>query len=203
MLWPQNFKKYNLLCWDDEDFCLEGEGGLVICRWGELGLGKRRRNRRGEGRYKRHILTFSDRLTDWNIPSAILTEKSTRHPYGSAFQIPWWFHWYFQRWIGHVTRTDLPFKSLGDSVNIFDGELVTSLYGSSILNPSVILSEKITRQNRHVSDPPFFFLNSELFVYNSVVLSVIIDRITDVKSFVGNFDLKLPKEIVCRWFRCY
>jgi hypothetical protein len=35
-------------------------GGLVFCRWGELGLGRRRRNRGGEGRQSRHILTFSD-----------------------------------------------------------------------------------------------------------------------------------------------
>jgi len=27
-----------------------GGGGLVVCRWGELGLGRRRRNRGGEGR---------------------------------------------------------------------------------------------------------------------------------------------------------
>jgi len=26
-----------------------GEGGLVVCSWGELGLGRRRRNRGGEG----------------------------------------------------------------------------------------------------------------------------------------------------------
>jgi len=31
------------------DFCLGGRG-LVVCRWGELGLGGRRRNRGGEGR---------------------------------------------------------------------------------------------------------------------------------------------------------
>jgi hypothetical protein len=37
-----------------------GEGGLVVCRWGELGLGRRRRNRGGEGQQRGHILTFSD-----------------------------------------------------------------------------------------------------------------------------------------------
>jgi len=30
-------------------FFFGGEGGLVVCRWGELGLGRRRRNRGGEG----------------------------------------------------------------------------------------------------------------------------------------------------------
>jgi hypothetical protein len=30
-------------CWGG--FLFEGEGGLVVCRWRELGLGRRRRNR--------------------------------------------------------------------------------------------------------------------------------------------------------------
>jgi len=33
-----------------EIFVWGGGGGLVVCRWGELGLGRRRRNRGGEGR---------------------------------------------------------------------------------------------------------------------------------------------------------
>jgi hypothetical protein len=37
-----------------------GEGGLLVCRWGELGLGRRRRNRGGEGWWSGHILTFTD-----------------------------------------------------------------------------------------------------------------------------------------------
>jgi hypothetical protein len=39
-------------------------GGLVVCRWGELGLGRKRRNRGGEGRWSGHILTFTDGFTD-------------------------------------------------------------------------------------------------------------------------------------------
>jgi len=39
-------------------------GGLVVCRWGEFGLGRRRRNRRGEGRQSGHILTFLDGFTN-------------------------------------------------------------------------------------------------------------------------------------------
>jgi hypothetical protein len=35
------------------------------------------------------------------------------------------------------------------------------------LNPSVILSEKITRQNLHVRDPPFFY-DEKFSVRNSV-----------------------------------
>jgi len=41
-----------------------GGGGLVVCRWGELGLGRRRRNRGGEGRWSGHILTFTDGFLD-------------------------------------------------------------------------------------------------------------------------------------------
>jgi hypothetical protein len=59
---------------------------------GELGLGRRRRNRGGEGWQRGHMLTFSDGFTD-------------------GF-------------------------SIGDSV----GKINTSLYGSAISNPSVILS---------------------------------------------------------------
>jgi len=31
-----------------------GEGGLVVCRWGELRLGRRKRNMGGEGRWSGH-----------------------------------------------------------------------------------------------------------------------------------------------------
>jgi len=41
-----------------------GGGGLVVCRWGELGLGRRRRNRGGEGWWSGHILTFTDGFPD-------------------------------------------------------------------------------------------------------------------------------------------
>jgi hypothetical protein len=52
---------------------------------------------------------------------------------------------------------ELLFESPGDSIGIFIGELVTSLYGADILNPMVIPSVKNTRNNLHVSEPPFFF----------------------------------------------
>jgi hypothetical protein len=39
-------------------------GGLVVCRWGELRLGRKRRNRGGKGRQRGHILTFFDGFTD-------------------------------------------------------------------------------------------------------------------------------------------
>jgi len=47
------------------------EGGLVVCSRGELGWGRRRRNRGGKGRQSAHILTFADGLTDGCIPSVI------------------------------------------------------------------------------------------------------------------------------------
>jgi hypothetical protein len=36
--------------------------GLVVCRWGELRIGRRKTNRGGEGRRRGHILTFADGL---------------------------------------------------------------------------------------------------------------------------------------------
>ena len=64
-----------------------GEGGLVVCRWGELGLGKRRRNRGGEGRQSYHILTFSDGnfVGDYVGDSDKNIDTS---PYGSAISNP-------------------------------------------------------------------------------------------------------------------
>jgi len=57
----------NITCRADmREIFFRGEGGLVVCRWGELGLGRRRRNRGGEGRQSCHILTFSDGFTDGN-----------------------------------------------------------------------------------------------------------------------------------------
>jgi hypothetical protein len=68
MLWPQNLKKYDLLCWEEGDFFL---GGLVVCSRGALGWGRRKRNRGGEGRQSGHILTFVDGITDELLLSVI------------------------------------------------------------------------------------------------------------------------------------
>jgi len=105
---------------------------------------------------------------------------------------------WFWRTHKHVIVRICHFKSLGESVGNLNGEPVTSLYGLSFW----VRRKKITRQNLHVSDPPFFF-NSETFpfVILSVELrtengpSVVTDWITDGKVSVGNFDLKLPTEI--------
>jgi len=57
--------------------------GLFVCSRGELGWGRRRRNRGGEGRQSGHILTFADGITDGLllsvIPSAILKVNQSRH----------------------------------------------------------------------------------------------------------------------------
>ena len=51
-------------CAEMREIFVWGGGGLVVCRWGGLGLGRRRRNRGGEGRQRGHLLTFSDGFTD-------------------------------------------------------------------------------------------------------------------------------------------
>ena len=72
-------------------FFLGGEGGLVVCKWGELGLGRRRRNRRGEGRQSCHILTFSDGFTDGNSVGYYVGDSDGNvdmSPYRSAISNP-------------------------------------------------------------------------------------------------------------------
>ena len=84
-------------------------------------------------------------------------------------------------------RTDLLFKSLGDSVGIFNGAPVTSpvrIWHFKSVGDSVGIVDgeqvpsrvrlpgfhsvgKITRQNLHATYPPFF-INSEFSVSNSV-----------------------------------
>jgi len=68
-----------------------GEGGLVVCRWGELGLGRRRRNRGGEGRWSGHILTFTDSFPDGiSIGETVADSEGTidTSPHGSAISNP-------------------------------------------------------------------------------------------------------------------
>jgi hypothetical protein len=67
---------------------LGGEGGLVVYRWRELGLGRRRRkNRGGEGWQRGHILTFSDGFTDGKAVGDS-DGKIDTSPYGSAISNP-------------------------------------------------------------------------------------------------------------------
>jgi hypothetical protein len=68
-----------------------GERGLVVCRWGELGLGRRRRNRGGEGQQRGHILTFTDGFTGGHsIDETVGDSDGTidTSPYGSAISNP-------------------------------------------------------------------------------------------------------------------
>jgi len=63
-------------------------GGLVVCRWGELGLGRRRG---GEGWQSCHILTFSDSFTDGNSVGNDVGDSDGNidtSPYGSAISNP-------------------------------------------------------------------------------------------------------------------
>ena len=204
-------QEIQLLRW--ERFLFGGEGGLVICRWGDLGLGRRRRNGGGECRQGGHIFTFFDGLTDGFIPSVTpsLIVTGNRHvtahtcffkSLGDSIGIFW-------RCTCHVTHTDLAFKSIGESIGIFVGEPVTlpvqvpsfESVGDSVGN--------ITRQNLHVSNPHFFLILNFPSVIQLVTTDrkcplVVTDWITDGKSFVGNFNLKLPmSKIFRRWFRCY
>jgi len=67
------------------------EGGLVVCRCEELGLGRRRRNRGGEGRQSRHILPFLDGFTDGRSVGETINdfdETINMSPYGSAISNP-------------------------------------------------------------------------------------------------------------------
>jgi len=67
---------------------------------------------------------------------------------------------WFWRKHRHVTIRICHFKSLGESVGKLNGEPITSLYGHCTGNlfESVgdAVGKKKTRQNLHVSDPPFF-----------------------------------------------
>jgi hypothetical protein len=70
---------------------LGGEGGLVVFRWGELGLGRRRRNRGGEGRQRGHILTFFDGFTNGFSVGDFVGDSDRKidtSPYGSVISNP-------------------------------------------------------------------------------------------------------------------
>jgi hypothetical protein len=68
-----------------------GGGGLVVCRWGELGLGIRMRNRGGEGRWSGHILTFTEGFPDGiSVSETVADSNGTidMSPHGSAISNP-------------------------------------------------------------------------------------------------------------------
>ena len=61
-----------MTCAEKRDFFLGGAGCLQFGR-GELGLGRKRRNRGGESQQSDDILTFTDRITDRLLLSMILS----------------------------------------------------------------------------------------------------------------------------------
>ena len=78
-------------CVEMREIFIWGGGGLVVCRWGELGLGRRRRNRGGEGRQSCHILTFSDGFTNrFSVDDSVGDSdgKIDTSPYESAILNP-------------------------------------------------------------------------------------------------------------------
>ena len=152
-------------------FLFWGEGELVICRWGGLGLGRRRRNGGGECRQSGHIFTFADGF----IPSVNTSVKPSVILMGNR----------------HVTaRTCYSNPSVIPSVFLMVHRS-RHRSGSGISNPSVILSVLLTMNRSHhaygsplfrpsvipsgkspakTSAPPTrpFFINSEFSVCNSV-----------------------------------
>ena len=144
MLWPENFKKYDLLCWKEGEFFFFL--GLVVWSWRELGRW-RRWNMGVENRQSGHILTFVDEFTDRVIlfvsPLAILIVNR------------------------HVTVRSYRFESLSDSVDISNGELVTSPYEAAVLNFLMISSVKSPAKTSTSANCLFVF-NSEYSVHHSV-----------------------------------
>jgi hypothetical protein len=69
-------------------------GGWLFAVWeGRVGMGKKRRNRGGEGRQSGDILTFADRITDGRLLSVFLMVNWTRQSTEISIQIPRSFCW--------------------------------------------------------------------------------------------------------------
>ena len=152
-----------------------GRGGLIICRWGGLGLGRRRRNGGGECRQSGHIFTFVDGLTDGIIPSVNTSAKQSviltgnRHVtaricYSNPSVIPSVFI--------TVHRSCHRYGSGISNPSVILSVLLTvnrshHAYGSPLFRPSVIPSEKSPAKT---SAPPTrpFYINSEFYVGDSV-----------------------------------
>ena len=181
-----------------------GEGGLVICRWRGLGLG-RRRNGGGECRQSGHIFTFADGLTDGFIPSVNTLAKPSviltgnRHVTAkTCFSNPSVISLVFFT----LHRSCHPYESDISNPSVIPSVLLMvnrseHTYGSSVLNPSVILSEKSPAKTS-ASGTRLFFINSELSVRNSVGnyrwnITVGNYRPNYGRKYsVGNFDRKIP-----------
>ena len=144
-----------------------GEGGLVICRWGGLGLGRRRRNGGGECRQSGHIFTFADGITDGFIPSVntsanpsvILTGNrhvTARICYSNPSVIPSVFITVHRS--RHRYGSDISNPSVFLPVNMSH-----HAYGPQVLIPSAKSPAKTLAPSTRS-----FFINSEFSVGNSV-----------------------------------
>jgi len=147
MLWPQNFKKYNLLCWYEEDFIFWGGGGAGCLQMERVGMMKKKEKYGRRGSTELSYINFFRRFH---------RRKLCR-----------WLRRWFWRKYRHITVRICHFKSLGESVGNLNGEPVTSLYVLSFWIRRWFCRKKITRQNLHVSDPPFFKFGN-FSVHNSV-----------------------------------
>ena len=179
MLWPQNFKKYNLLCWYEGDFCLGGRGAGCL-QMGRVGIRKKKEKSGRRGSVDWTYINFSRRFH----------RRTLRR----------WSRRWFWRNNRHVTVQICHFKSVGDSVGNINGGRCTSCLFESIGDP--------VWKNNPPKPPrqrPTFFLTTKTFpsVIQSVTTdgkfsSVVTDWITDGILSVGNFDLKLPTKIFRR-----
>ena len=167
-----------------------GEGGLVICRWGDLGLGRRRRNGGGECRQSGHIFTFADGLTNGFIPSVNTSAKpsviltgnrhvTARTCFSNPLVIPSVFLTVHRSC--HRHGSDISNPSVFLLVNRSH-----HAYGPQVLNPSVIPSAKSPAKTLAPSTRPFF-INSEFSVGNSV------GNYRRIFA-VGDFGREIPKE---------
>ena len=98
--------------------------------------------------------------------------------------------------------------SVCDFVGQSNGKQGTSPYGAAVLNPSVISSIKIIRNNLHVSEPPFFYILNipsviSLVDTDGIQSSVSTDEITNGVNSIGNGNLKLPTELFHQQFCWY
>jgi hypothetical protein len=154
-----------------------GGGGLVVCRWGELGLGRRRRNRGGKGRWT--YINFYWRFHRRNI------RRWTRR----------WF-WRNNR---HVTARICHFKFIGDSVGNINGGRCTGCLFESV-------GDSVEKNNppKPPRQRPFFFATKtfpsviQSVITDGICPSVVTDWITDKILSVGNFNFKLSTKILCR-----
>jgi hypothetical protein len=90
-----------------------GGGGLIVYRWGELGLGRRRRNRGGKGRQRGHILNFSIGFTNrFSVGDSVgySDRKIDTSPYKSAISNPSVIPSAFQAVNRSRHHMDLPFR---------------------------------------------------------------------------------------------